>query len=537
MKQLAFSALALICLATCLAERTVYTPLAPDVPRPRLPQNDAYLGNVHRAESLRPRFVWEGVVSTTADPVVYQFQVSADESFLDPVVSEDTEDTSFQLKTALPVSMLAPVGHRYFWRVRACVRNSCSEYSRRWWVNLGRNNKDYNGDGDADVAVASSSEGVVHVLYGGPGNVFDTAIDATLKEPAASVFGGSVATAGDVNSDGFADLVVGAHGSATAYLYLGGPISVDTTADATLRGGASSLHGLAVSTAGDLDSDGYSDFVVGAPYADTEFDSGAVTVYFGSKTGEPERQAVLVSTFDDQIGRTVAPAGDMNGDGFADLAASSLGHNNFGTVSVFLGGAELAKTPIIKVPGNVTEDFYGAALASADFNEDGFSDLVVGVVAFESERRGGRVDIYLGGEKIDRDSDLAIEGSAVSDKVGQAVSTGDVNGDGHADLVIGALAKTGLSSVRVHLGQPAALFSSTPATSLMGSISTDRYGSSVSLADFNGDGVDDMAVTAPGNGAGRVYVHFGQKDGALGSSPDGIVEPSLGTIGGPLANP
>ncbi len=435
--------------------------------------------------------------------------------------------------------MTAPVGQRYYWRVRACVRNSCSEYSRPWWINLGRSDKDYNGDGDADVAVGGStvSEGAVHILYGGPGNVFDTAIDVTLKEQAASAFGYSVASAGDVNGDGFADLVVGAYGSNTAYIYLGGAVSINTTADATLQGGSSSLYGWSVSTAGDLDGDGFSDVAVGSPYADTEFDSGAVNVYFGSKTGVPERQLVLVSTFDDQIGRSVAPAGDMNGDGFADLAAGSLGHNNFGTVSVFLGGEELAKAPAIKVPGNVTEDFVGAALASADFNEDGFSDLAVGVVAFESESRAGRVDVYLGGESLDRDSDLRIEGAAVVDKIGQAVSTGDVNGDGHLDLVVGALSKTGLSRIQVHHGVPNALFSSTPTVSLLGRVSTDRYGSSVSLADFNGDGVDDVAVTAPADRISRVYMYFGRKNDVLDTEPDGVVEPSSGSVAGPLANP
>ena len=139
-----------------------------------------------------------------------------------------------------------------------------------------------NGDGYADVIVGASGSdaggadaGRAYVFFGGPG--LDAVPDLTLTGAAAGdYFGGSVGAAGDVNGDGYADVIVGAgqndaggSNAGRAYVYFGGP-GMDAVADVTLTGAAAGdIFGFAVGTAGDVNGDGHDDVVVGAPYRTT----------------------------------------------------------------------------------------------------------------------------------------------------------------------------------------------------------------------------------------------------------------------------
>jgi hypothetical protein len=537
-------------LLTCVllggcVEATTYTPLPPSVPRLRLPQNDAYQGSVHTG-ALRPRFVWSASTTNTSGTVSYELQYSADATFALSVGEVRTEDTSHQPDVALAVSMVPPVGQRYYWRVRACVAKSCSAYSPTWWMNLGRSNKDYNGDGHADLAVGAPflNGGRVYVYFGGLGQVFDTVPDATLAQATATWFGYSLASIGDANGDGFTDLLVGAPQendlAGAAYLYLGGLGGVSGTPDAYFRGlRANGDFGGAVAATGDVNGDGLSDFAIGASRDNFEgTNSGTVSIYLGAKSGAFKVGPTIVSTFNDGVGKTLASAGDLNGDGFADLAAGALGEMNFGSVYVYLGGPVFDVIPDLKVPGNVSQDFEGASLVSADFNEDGFSDLVVGVPAYMADMKTGHVYLYAGGESLDRNPDLTFEGQSISDKLGYSVSAGDLNGDGYKDLVFGAVSTSGLGRTEIHFGQPNELVSLTDGGPLRGRTTMDLYGASVSAGgDFNGDGLDDVVVGA--RGAGHAYVHFGNAGTPFELSPDGVIDgiPSSAGIGHAIANP
>jgi FG-GAP-like repeat len=173
------------------------------------PKNDAYLGSVVTGR-LQPKFVWEPSVVADGE-IGYELQYSSDIEFTADVVKIQTSQLSYQPDKALDVSAIPPVGRRYFWRVRACVGDSCSTYSRAWWVNLGRSVKDFNGDGYDDVIVGShtslnenGSPGRAFVYLGGSGNAFNAIADATLADQASeSWFGYSVGSAGDFNGDGF----------------------------------------------------------------------------------------------------------------------------------------------------------------------------------------------------------------------------------------------------------------------------------------------------------------------------------------------
>jgi hypothetical protein len=125
-------------------------PHVPTVPKLRLPQNNAHVGSVvlHR---LQPQFVWEPSSVEMGEISHYVLQYSSDLHFERDVVSTEVTATSYQPSVPLDVSTTPPVGRRYYWRVRACAGEYCSESSPTWWINVGRSDKDYNGDGYDDV--------------------------------------------------------------------------------------------------------------------------------------------------------------------------------------------------------------------------------------------------------------------------------------------------------------------------------------------------------------------------------------------------
>jgi hypothetical protein len=122
--------------ASCVSS-TDYTPLPPSVPKLRLPRNDVYEGSVITG-SLRPKFVWEASTANTSGAITYELQLSADPKLEADVTTVTIAEPSYQSDAALPVSTVPPVGRRYYWRVRACLATTCSEFSPTWWVNLGR---------------------------------------------------------------------------------------------------------------------------------------------------------------------------------------------------------------------------------------------------------------------------------------------------------------------------------------------------------------------------------------------------------------
>jgi hypothetical protein len=196
---------------------------------------------------------------------------------------------------------------------------------------------DFNGDGYGDLLVGDPDPRSSPVnppsralLYFG-GNVPDTLADRRFQTGFVApgydftMYGRAVACAGDVNADGYPDILVGSpYGDvANAFLYLGGA-SPDTTADAVCRGGATSGNlGYAVGTAGDVNGDGFSDFLVG-DHACTETHSwaGEVQVHLGgsSPDGNPDIR-ILGCYQDEQLGIAVGTAGDLNSDGRDEMLA------------------------------------------------------------------------------------------------------------------------------------------------------------------------------------------------------------------------
>jgi VCBS repeat protein len=188
---------------------------------------------------------------------------------------------------------------------------------------------DFNGDGFADVIVGAPTEdrplrGHVYVFFGGPR--FDTVADVTIEGQDWDYLGGAIA-AGDLNGDGYGDLVVGAAWPRRVYVYFGSAApAAEPVADVVLRGDEEGF-GVSVSVVGDVNGDGYGDLLVMDQVGGVHMFHGGPGVFDTRPDAVPEELARNVSL--------AAPAGDVNGDGYADLMFARPGES-----LVYFGGPD-----------------------------------------------------------------------------------------------------------------------------------------------------------------------------------------------------
>jgi hypothetical protein len=218
-------------------------------------------------------------------------------------------------------------------------------------------------------------------------------------------FGYSVSTAGDVNGDGYSDVIVGAYGYSSetgrAYLFYGG-VTMDTLSDLTMTGEAAGNNfGYSVSSAGDVNGDGYSDVIAGAiSYSSS---TGRAYIFFGGLTMDAGADVTMTGqNTNDFFGNTVSSAGDVNGDGYSDVIAGAYGNSSAtGRAYVYLGGGSMNNSPDITMKGEATSNNFGFSVSSAgDVNGDGYSDLISGAPGyteiFTADTARGKSYIYLG---------------------------------------------------------------------------------------------------------------------------------------------
>ncbi|MCP3915414.1 MAG: hypothetical protein GY711_07655 [bacterium] len=361
---------------------------------------------------------------------------------------------------------------------------------------------DVTGDGVTDIIAGApnddangSRSGTVRVLSGVDGSVVYTHVGPEVDD----FFGASVGGAGDVNMDGVEDYIVGAPrvgspavGNGNAYVYSG--------ADGTLIWQLSTgnpgvdLFGRTVAGLGDVDGDGHSDVAVGAIVGGPTPNSfpGQVRVFSGASG---QLLYFLQGVSDGvQFGAGLCATGDVNGDDRADFAVASpfelVPGVGFGRVRLYSGAtADVLRT----YEGSSSAHDFGRALASSgDFDGDGNSDLLIGSPSRFSDIGFAAVYSSATGALL-----LQVESGLMDDAFGVALDgAGDVDGDGVLDLLVGA---PGDWTAGVRAGA-AHVFSGTSGLALfkVEGEEQDDLGTAVSrLGDLDGDGDDEVVIASP----------------------------------------
>ncbi|MBW4679740.1 MAG: putative Ig domain-containing protein [Microcoleus vaginatus WJT46-NPBG5] len=448
---------------------------------------------------------------------------------------------------------------------------------------------DVNGDGFADVIIGAPyaaapglQSGKSYVVFGGPSGTTGGFVINGQAEGDRSGF--SVSGAGDVNGDGLADLIIGADradpsglSSGRSYVVFGkaNNTAVNLAAVAANPGNGGFVingnsigirSGASVNSAGDVNGDGLDDLIVGAPDFGRDANgngaldrneivgSGRAYVVFGKRANTVPVSlndisngtggfAITSEAAGDQAGISVSSAGDLNGDGLADLIvgaewADPNGNYAGGRAYVVYGKANnttaVALTAVtgnaggFAINGQATNDRLGRSVSEAgDVNGDGYADVIVGAYnADPNQTSPGRSYVVFGGPS-GNNGGFTINGETAGDHAGISVSSaGDVNGDGLDDLIVGARwadpngAYSGKSYVVFGKTDNTAVNLSAVAAgvggfALNGASATDLSGRSVSGAgDLNGDGFADLIVGGfgadpSGNYSGASYVVYG----------------------------
>jgi len=405
---------------------------------------------------------------------------------------------------------------------------------------------------------------------------------------AGDVSGISVSTAGDINGDGTDDFIIGASGAdpnalhaGSSYVVFGSSTGFSTSMSVSTLDGSNGFRidgvalydssGFSVSAAGDTNGDGINDLIIGADGSDSNGqNSGSSYVVFGRSTGFGS--SLQLSALDgsngfrvdgaaayDRSGHSVSNAGDINGDGIADLIigayfADPNGLNSgssyvvFGRSTGFSASMSLSAldgSNGFRLDGVAAGDYAGRSVSNAgDINGDGIGDLVIGALFADPNGLNSGSSYVIFGRStgfsasmslsaLDGVSGFRLDGATAYDFSGRSVSAaGDINGDGIGDLVIGAYGadpngNASSGSSYVVFGHSTGFAASLQLSALDGGngfrldgVSVgETSGFSVSGAgDINGDGFDDLIIgahSANSNGlfSGSSYAVFGRSTG------------------------
>jgi uncharacterized protein YfiM (DUF2279 family) len=414
-----------------------------------------------------------------------------------------------------------------------------------------------------------------------PSTMLDTDADATWSgETSYDYAGRTIAGNCDVNGDGYPDLLVGAYGSddggasatGEAYLLLGGPTrwSGDDGlyhADASWVGTAAGEYaGMELGLVPDMDGDGYDEIAIGAyPNDEVASDAGKIYLIYGEAAASwgtdvsvaTAEASWLGEAASDRVGRAVAGLGDVNGDGLGDMLVGGCWNSSVaykaGEAYLIMGDATRASPDTsmadasASFTGEADSDYAGRAVgALGDVDGDGYADMAVGAycrdtidAAGTTLSNAGKAYVIMGrssGWAVDQPlegfADAGFVGEGDGDYAGLVLGgAGDVDGDGYADMIVASyksdLAAGDAGAVYLVLGQ-ASGWSGEASLSMADAVWTgedalDYAGrSATGVGDVDQDGFDDLLIGATGaddagSNTGRVYLVLGSAAPAGGS--------------------
>ena len=419
---------------------------------------------------------------------------------------------------------------------------------------------DVDGDGLSDIVIGDWCEdtngenaGAAYLVLGSTEPVSLSLTSAAAKytgEDAGDGAGLAVAGAGVVNGDGLGDILVGAffdeqagNDAGSAYLVLGSSSPTDanlSSVDACFTGESEGANaGRSVAGAGDVNGDGFDDVLIGSASLSMSYssDEGAAYLVLGSAnpSGFPlsYADARFLGEPDDHAGYSASGAGDFDGDGLDDVViGAAVRGSNMGAAYLVLGTATPGDLTLpsaaLCYTGQSAGDNAGSSVAGAqDVNGDGFDDIIVGAPYCDiAGEASGAAYIVFGGSGPTSSSlsvaDARLTGEAAGGNAGESVTgAGDVNADGFSDVLIGAnhgeIGGELSGAAYLVLGGPglANLSLSMADARFTGEAALDTAGEAVGGGgDVNGDGFDDMLIGAPGydsgvSDAGAAYLILG----------------------------
>ncbi len=449
-----------------------------------------------------------GSTVTTASPV---FRWSPGDGVAQVCTDRDCAHVvaTVSVDRSAPTAPLPP-GH-YYWRVGTPTGHA---WGPVWGLTVSPHRttpgtaqgwaRDFDGRGSAALLVGAPGSVSVLVYSAGLGAAPD---DLSAPDGGISTgFGHVLLRVGDFNGDGYGDLVAPSY--TNAWIFPGGPAGIDPGHSSVLPVTSPAMSLAAI---GDVNGDGYADMVSGDPTVDQ------ISLWLGGPTGFEGTGARIARERGSRFGIAMAGVGDVDGDGYPDVAIGAPGATSLaGRVYVYFGsGTGLDRTALLERPPGA-EVFGDNVEAVGDINGDGYNDVLVGWP--------GHAAVYDGGAEIGTVSATIALPPGTNAPPSAA---GDVNGDGYADLLV---ARSDLGQGLLYPGSP-----SGPAAVpvlLAGAAWRAADGPVLAAGDLDGDGYDDVAIGAVVTHG--VVVFFGGATGPLTRSVT-VTDTTHGEFGTALA--